>query len=129
MCTCASCEYTDGFTKSGFAEWPRGNPAGRRSDADYAAHVRHARSGAYKTVPFSPGQPPRFSGSYGRREDPHKHYKFPQWDDDGHFGEGYVTTVAAYVKEFEKANGLRSVPIAKRVPPLVALARELRRAA
>jgi hypothetical protein len=43
MCDCTSCSYTDGFAAKGFAEWPRGNPAGRKSAADYAAHVRHGR--------------------------------------------------------------------------------------
>lgn len=64
MCTCASCEYTDGFSDKGFAAWPRGNPAGRRSsDASYAAHVRHSWSGSYKSVPFKPGQPPQFNNA------------------------------------------------------------------
>lgn len=58
MCTCASCSYTDGYADKSFAEWPRGNPAGkRRSDADYSAHVRHLWEGVSKSVPFTPGQP------------------------------------------------------------------------
>jgi hypothetical protein len=47
MCTCASCSYTDGYAGKGFAEWPRGEPAGPRSSAAaYAAHVRHSFMGA-----------------------------------------------------------------------------------
>lgn len=44
MCTCASCEYTDGFADKGFAEWPKGEPAGKRaSDSAYSAHAAHGR--------------------------------------------------------------------------------------
>ena len=43
MCTCASCEYTDGFAGKGFAEWPRGNPTGRRSSTEYSAHASHGK--------------------------------------------------------------------------------------
>ncbi len=55
-CQCPSCNYTnspdffpdraaDGadIPGTGFAKWPRGKPAGRRSTADYAAHVAHGR--------------------------------------------------------------------------------------
>jgi hypothetical protein len=44
MCTCASCSYTDKYSGKGFAEWPRGEPAGpRASAAAYAAHVRYSQ--------------------------------------------------------------------------------------
>lgn len=36
-CGCPSCRETNRYTS--FAEWPTGNPAGRKSAADYAAHV------------------------------------------------------------------------------------------
>lgn len=38
MCTCSSCEATDAFAERGFAEWPRGNPAGAKAKTDYAQH-------------------------------------------------------------------------------------------
>lgn len=41
-CTCSSCSYTAEHDK-GWAAWPRGNPAGRRSAAAYAAHVAHGK--------------------------------------------------------------------------------------
>jgi len=64
MCTCTSCEYTDGFASKGFAAWPRGEPAGKRSsDGAYRAHVAHSRHGAAASVPFTPGQPARFSSA------------------------------------------------------------------
>jgi hypothetical protein len=45
MCSCTSCEYTDGFSAKGFAEWPRGEPAGKRSsESAYAAHWRHCNA-------------------------------------------------------------------------------------
>lgn len=80
MCTCASCEYTDGFSGApdlfgdfhvpylaagmvraipGFNAWPRGEPAGKRSSAKaYSAHVAHGKAcdgeklpDYYRTVP------------------------------------------------------------------------------
>lgn len=45
-CRCPSCSHTAEFQAKGFAAWPRGNPAGRRSAADYAAHVAYSRTGA-----------------------------------------------------------------------------------
>lgn len=61
MCTCASCEYTDSFSKSGFDKWPRGEPAGAKSSAAaYTAHASHAWAGVSKSVQFKPGQAPRY---------------------------------------------------------------------
>ena len=62
MCTCASCSYTDSFAEKGFAEWPRGKPAGpRRSAADYNAHVAHLWDGVRRHVErYESGAPPRF---------------------------------------------------------------------
>lgn len=54
MCTCTSCEYTDGYADKGFAAWPRGNPAGRKSAERYAAHVKHAQSWGKDRVPELP---------------------------------------------------------------------------
>lgn len=49
MCDCASCSYTDSFRDKGFAEWPRGEPAGQKaSERAYTAHVRHSFFGARK---------------------------------------------------------------------------------
>lgn len=51
-CSCPSCASTAQFWDKGFAAWPRGNPAGRGSVADYAAHVTHSRSGGGKGFHF-----------------------------------------------------------------------------
>lgn len=113
MCTCASCEYTDSFAGKGFAEWPRGEPAGpRASDRAYAAHVAHAWSGAYRRVPFTPGQPaiaPRLPGLVG----PVQHNATAiRWNSTR--GKPYTGPNASFGK------------IAKPVPPLLAYARQLR---
>ena len=50
MCQCSSCKYTDSFQHKGFAEWPRGKPAGRSANADYAAHVRFSMSGGIQRL-------------------------------------------------------------------------------
>jgi len=63
MCLCASCKHTDSFSGKGFAEWPRGEPAGARSSAAaYAAHVRACPPIAkpYKAEVFGA---PRFSSA------------------------------------------------------------------
>ncbi len=45
-CSCASCAETDKYHYAGFANWPKGQPAGpRASAAAYAAHVAHGKSG------------------------------------------------------------------------------------
>lgn len=113
MCTCASCEYTDGFLDAGFAAWPRGNPAGpRKSAASYAGHVAHSWAGVYRSVQFKPGQPPK--------------YDIP----------GLVmpvTPAPKYVLDWINRNGPQfervGISTHKRVPYLMALARELRKAA
>jgi hypothetical protein len=47
-CQCASCKVTSDYIGKGFAAWPRGNPAGRKSGSDYAAHVARSRFDARK---------------------------------------------------------------------------------
>ena len=148
MCTCTSCEYTDKYAKSGFAEWPRGEPAGKaHHDRAYAAHVRHVWAGAYKTVQFTTGQAPRYPAWTTSKAlgDGGEHRKYPSaWGDDRE------KTTAEYLAEFIQKNGyLTEEELAKRaeyaamvkreematrrrqkpVPPLLALARELRKAA
>mgnify|MGYP001578005337 CR=1 FL=1 len=70
MCDCTSCKYTDSFagwakvTKAGrgivpkgngFADWPRGWPAGKRaSERAYTLHVAHSHFGALKRVGVGP---------------------------------------------------------------------------
>jgi hypothetical protein len=55
MCSCTSCTITDSFHSKGFAKWPRGEPAGKRSsEAAYRAHVAHSFYGARKRVDFGP---------------------------------------------------------------------------
>ena len=62
MCSCASCKVTDSFHDKGFAAWPRGEPAGKRSsEAAYRAHVAHSFSGAKKRE----GVGPTGAGFYG----------------------------------------------------------------
>lgn len=61
MCSCTSCTYTDSFSLSGFNSWPRGNPAGKKSQADYAAHVRHC----FVDTKKRPGPGPSGAAYYG----------------------------------------------------------------
>lgn len=96
MCDCASCSYTDSFATKGFAAWPRGEPAGKRSDAAYAAHVRNAWAGAYKRIPFKPGQAPTYPSWLGTRQlDPGGDRTYPN---------GSECDTATYVAEFLAAN-------------------------
>lgn len=74
MCTCTSCSTTDALAgwkevrgrrvadpkSGGWENWPRGNPAGRRAAAEYAAHVSHGRSGIAHGWRFEPGAPAAF---------------------------------------------------------------------
>ena len=49
MCDCASCKYTDSFSKKGFAAWPKGEPKGpAKARAEYTAHVAHSYSGGIR---------------------------------------------------------------------------------
>lgn len=64
MCTCASCEYTDSFAGKSFAEWPRGNPAGRTSASDYSAHAAFSK----KTFRHEPGKYPFSAGKWTEEE-------------------------------------------------------------
>ena len=58
MCTCASCSATDALADKGFDAWPRGNPAGRKSATDYAAHVSHMWHGIARGWEFKLGAAP-----------------------------------------------------------------------
>lgn len=137
MCTCASCSYTDSFADKGFAEWPRGNVAGpKRSAADYAAHVRYGQQWG-RAASGEMHQPREVSASLayynGTRAAPER-LQIPQgrWERDGggyHAKRVWVeapTTMAEYIAQFDKLNGLKPAPLAKRIPPLLAYARELR---
>jgi hypothetical protein len=101
MCDCTSCSYTDGFAAKGFGAWPRGKPAGASSDRDYAAHVRHAHAGAYKSIQFRPGQAPQFPAWVTRQtpRDPGADRSYPTHPDAR---DGWTT--AAYIDEFIAAN-------------------------
>ena len=46
-CQCKSCKQTNKFIRDGFHAWPRGNPAGRRSNSDYNSHVNACTSGGH----------------------------------------------------------------------------------
>ena len=109
MCDCASCEYTDklsgwgepeseSYKRGGFANWPRGKPAGRSSDRDYAAHVRYSLQWGSGHGKPECRKVARAGGT--RREDPHALYKWPQ------FGADECQTTAQYVRQFLKLNGL-----------------------
>lgn len=125
MCTCASCSYTDSFSgyglnaaKGGFANWPRGNPAGaRRSAADYAAHWRHcttwyASKGATREFSGSvPTSPLRYSPPAQR--DPGADRTYPTHTDTP---EGWSGT-AAYVEAFIAANNYAKEPSPARAEP------------
>src|SRR3990167_10895091 len=50
-CTCASCKETNGYAAKGFAAWPRGNPAGRKSAAAYAGHVAYGARVSDRLIP------------------------------------------------------------------------------
>jgi len=50
MCTCTSCKFTDSFRNKSFADWPRGNPAGRKAASEYAAHVRYSKTGGVNSA-------------------------------------------------------------------------------
>ena len=63
MCTCTSCKATDTFANGSFADWPRGNPAGRKSASEYAAHVRYGQSGGVqRAIPAINADPVSFYG-------------------------------------------------------------------
>lgn len=96
MCQCASCSVTDGYSDKGFAEWPKGEPAGKRaSEAAYAAHVAFS-------CQWGKGKHPaigkRAASSGTRREDPHAKYKFPP--------NGAELTSDAYIGQFLRSNNL-----------------------
>lgn len=105
MCTCASCEYTDGFASKGFAEWPRGNPAGRKSAAMYTAHVAFSRQWgrAYDGTMHGPAEvtssKPR-GGTRAADGGAYRSYPDPSRPDTR---QGWTT--AAYVEAFIALNG------------------------
>lgn len=103
MCSCTSCEYTDSFQFKGFAEWPKGEPAGQRaSERLYATHARYVWAGAYKSIAFTPGQAPRFPAWTTSKAlgDGGEHRKYPSY-----WGEDVEKTTAEYVSDFIKENG------------------------
>lgn len=104
MCDCTSCKTTDAFAKKSFSDWPRGNPAGKSADRDYAAHVAHSKrmsERAFSDMELRLVAEPRFPAWISRSMnlDPHGKYKFFSAD---------VMTTAEYVREWEKLNGLRA---------------------
>jgi len=116
MCTCASCKVTDSFAAKSFADWPRGDPAGKRaSESLYASHVAFGRKwgGARK-----PECAQRLGAGGSRREDPHARYFFPgAWRDNKLIPA--EETTAGYVAAFLRLNGLlpeKQTPAAKPAP-------------
>lgn len=53
-CSCASCKATNTLMLAGFAAWPRGNPAGRKAQTEYAQHCTALRFGAKARADFGP---------------------------------------------------------------------------
>ena len=116
MCTCTSCKVTDSFAAKSFADWPRGDPAGKRaSESLYASHVAFGRKwgGARK-----PECAQRLGAGGSRREDPHARYFFPgAWRDNKLIPA--EETTAGYVAAFLRLNGLlpeKQTPAAKPAP-------------
>lgn len=150
MCTCASCVATDKLHDAGFAAWPRGNPAGRKSASEYAAHVRHGLAwggivgAAGRVIPRKPEFPggvkltPLQYQTPGRGDPgPLRSYPTLAAAEEGtaHYvaafiaANNYVTPEKAAELAKERAAYERAKPKpAKRVPHLVQLARDLRAA-
>jgi hypothetical protein len=105
MCTCASCSYTDKYAGKGFAEWPRGEPAGpRASAAAYAAHVAHLWKGVpRKSTAFTPGQAPQYPSWCSTKAMAPAVLKIPD----------PCESLAEYVADFDKLNGLKRQEPAK----------------
>ena len=53
-CQCAPCKATNALMYGCFAAWPRGNPAGKKSAAEYTQHCAALRFGAKARVDFGP---------------------------------------------------------------------------
>ena len=146
MCLCPSCEYTDrlaglpdlfgeldvpylmpGRTERAvpsFHAWPCDKPKGSRaSAAEYRGHVAHLWEGIAKTVPFRPGQAPQYpadtSGIAGPLPYPTKLV-------------ADFIKAGAHLLPKDKPRNIPPVILkssTKKIPPLVALARQLRKAA
>lgn len=152
MCTCASCEYTATFKS--FADWPRGNPAGKRSsDASYTAHVRHSQTWGRRQN-GNMYHPPEFPGGVQtsplvyrtpKPRDPGAHRSYPTAADaekgTAHYVSSFIAAnqymteakaaeraeYAAMVAREEKSARKRSAnTYARQASPLVQLARDLR---
>lgn len=109
MCTCTSCEHTDSFRDKGFAEWPRGNPAGRKALAEYSAHVAYARQWGrgYDGKMHEPPIGIKARAYSVPREDPHVGYKFPgTWDKAQRHHIPAADTPAEYAEQFLRLNHL-----------------------
>lgn len=135
MCTCTSCEYTDKFGQPGFAEWPRGNPAGKRSsDASYRAHVAYSKQWGmgYSGVMHEPREINLTHRATASARSPER-LRIPEGRWVGsHPKREWIpapTTMREYIAEFEHLNGLKPVPVVKPTSRLLALAQELRKAA
>jgi hypothetical protein len=109
MCTCASCENTDSFRDKTFAEWPRGNPAGRKAASEYEALVAYARQWGrgYAGVMHEPPIGIKARAYSPSREDPHAGYKFPgTWDKVQRREIPMPDTGSDYAAQFARLNHL-----------------------
>lgn len=114
MCQCSSCKATDALHNAGFAAWPRGNPAGAKARAEYAAHLRAC-------LAWGPGRAPELPAGIWQRSpfpctgtihgDPHAIYQFPgAWSKRTNKPIPEASSTSAYIKAFEKLNNLRVSP-------------------
>jgi hypothetical protein len=113
MCDCTSCSYTDGFAGKGFAEWPRGNPGGRKSAREYAAHVKHSQQwGKDKEPEFSASDlrirpEPYFGHSGGGGNGPSLVIPKGRYDSARKRWISPPTELREYIAEVERLNGLK----------------------
>ena len=109
MCTCASCTPTDELRDAGFAAWPTGNPAGRKSASDYAQHVKYGQQwgkGRFPVLPAGIWHMSPFPCTGTHHGDPGAFRKYPgTWDHVARKSRPMPDTTAGYVAAFVALNG------------------------
>jgi hypothetical protein len=110
MCQCPSCEYTDGFSGKGFAEWPEREPVSqRKANATYAAHVAFGkrtkdREFTDAELRFVPGFAPKVASGTGMYA--------PKLE----IPDAIERTMAEYIAEFDRLNKLVIKAPEKQIP-------------
>lgn len=141
MCSCASCTVTDSFSgfitengevvgsalKGGFKNWPRGNPAGRKSAADYAAHVAHNKQ--WHADSEGPAIPAALLQQSPEPRYPHIPGLVGPLPSPSAGLRNWITRSYAWADGRNVFPGPDVKPVRKMTRPLLALAQELRRAA